>query len=121
MRQIVEGICMAHDVTAEVKYDTVFEVTINAPATTEKAARAATTLVGSNEVDTDCAPILGSEDFAHMAIARPGCFVFMANGTEGAHAHPLHSADYDFNDEALTLGSSYWVELVEQELAPESG
>ena len=121
MRQIVEGICMAHDVTAEVKYDTVFEVTINAPATTEKAARAATTLVGSNEVDTDCAPILGSEDFAHMAIARPGCFVFMGNGTEGAHAHPLHSADYDFNDEALTLGSSYWVELVEQELAPESG
>ena len=121
MRQIVEGICMAHDVMAEVKYDTVFEVTINAPATTEKAARAATTLVGSNEVDTDCAPVLGSEDFAHMAIACPGCFVFMGNGTEGAHAHPLHSADYDFNDEALTLGSSYWVELVEQELAPESG
>jgi hippurate hydrolase len=41
----------------------------------------------------------------------------MGNGIAGRHAHPLHSADYDFNDDALTLGSSYWVELVEQELA----
>ncbi len=117
MRQIVEGICLAHDITAEVKYDTVFEVTINAPAPTEKAARAATALAGPGNVDTDCAPILGSEDFAHMAIAHPGCFVFMGSGTQGVHARPLHSADYDFNDEILTLGSSYWVELVEQELA----
>jgi amidohydrolase len=121
MRQIVEGICLAHDITAEVKYDTVFEVTINAPAPTEKAAQAATALAGPGNVDTDCAPKLGSEDFAHMAIGRPGCFVFLGNGTEGAHARPLHSADYDFNDEVLTLGSSYWVELVEQELAAESG
>ncbi len=116
MHQIVDGICAAHGVTAEVTYDTVFEVTINAAGPTERAARAASDLFGPDAVDTDCAPILGSEDFAHMAIARPGCFLFLGNGTEGAHARPLHSADYDFNDELLVPGSTLWVQLVEQEL-----
>jgi hippurate hydrolase len=117
MRRIVEGACIAHGVTAEVIYDTVFNVTMNAPKPTQRAAKAAIALAGASNVDTDCAPVLGSEDFAHMANARPGCFIFMGNGVADRHAHPLHSADYDFNDDALTLGSSYWVELVEQELA----
>ena len=102
-------------------YDTIFEVTINATEPTRRAAVAAANLVGSANVNTDCAPILGSEDFAHMAIARPGCFLFLGNGTEGAHTRPLHSADYDFNDEILPTGSSFWVRLVEQELATEAG
>ena len=119
MRQIVEGICMAHGVSGEVSYETVFEVTLNAAEPTERAARAASALVGSQNVETDCEPILGSEDFAHMALARPGCFIFAGNGTSGANGQPLHSADYDFNDELLTIGSSYWVGLVEQELAAE--
>ena len=117
MRQIVAGICAAHDVTADVSYETVFEVTMNAAGPTERAVANAAELVGERNVETDCAPILGSEDFAHMALARPGCFVFAGNGNEGAHGRPLHSANYDFNDELLTLGSSYWVRLVEQELS----
>jgi hippurate hydrolase len=59
---------------------------------------------------------MGSEDFAHMALARPGCFLFAGNGTAGSNAQPLHSADYDFNDDLLVPGSSFWVQLVEQEL-----
>ena len=117
MRQIVGGIAMAHGVTATVSYETVFEVLVNAPEPTARAARCATALAGDAQVDTDYAPVLASEDFAHMAIARPGCFIFTGNGTSGAHARPLHSADYDFNDDILVPGSSFWVSLVEQELA----
>ncbi len=117
MRQIVGGIAMAHGVSATVAYETVFEVLINAPEPTARAARCATALVGTTGVDTECPPVLGSEDFAHMAKARPGCFVFTGNGTQGPHGRPLHSADYDFNDDALVPGSSFWVRLVEQELA----
>ncbi|MGB7206669.1 MAG: amidohydrolase, partial [Anderseniella sp.] len=54
--------------------------------------------------------------FAHMAKARPGCFMLLGNGTEGSHSRPLHSADFDFNDALLVPGSSFWVDLVEQEL-----
>jgi hippurate hydrolase len=73
--------------------------------------------VGSREVDTECEPKLFSEDFAHMAATKPGCFVLMGNGIQGVNAKPLHSSDYDFNDEALSYGSSFWVQLVEQELS----
>ena len=52
-----------------------------------------------------------------MSEAKPGCFILMGNGSEGSHAKPLHSSDYDFNDDALSIGSSFWVKLVEQELS----
>ena len=71
---------------------------------------------GADHVDADCAPKLFSEDFAHMAAARPGCFILMGNGTDGANARPLHSADYDFCDDTLTIGASFWAGLVEQQL-----
>ncbi len=119
MRQIVEGICQAHGVSAEVSYDTIFPATINAGSPAASAAQAATSLVGSANVDGECEAKLFSEDFAHMATSRPGCFILMGNGTEGSQARPLHSADYDFADEALAVGSSYWANLVEQQLAPE--
>ena len=57
-----------------------------------------------------------SEDFSIMINDKPGCFVLMGNGTEGSYGRPLHAADYDFNDELLVIGSSYWVELAEQQL-----
>lgn len=116
MRQIVEGICLAHDVTGTVSYDTIFPAVINSAGAAQVATRAAASLVGADNANGDGEPKLFSEDFAHMAAARPGCYVLMGNGTDGSHARPLHSADYNFNDDALTIGSSYWVTLVEQEL-----
>jgi len=116
MRQIVGGVAMAHGVSATVSYETVFEVLINAPEPTDRAARCAKALAGAANVDTDYAPVLASEDFAHMATVRPGCFIFTGNGAGGPGARPLHSADYDFNDDILVPGSSFWVGLVEQEL-----
>ncbi len=115
MRQIVAGIAAAHGIEATVTYDTIFPPTIN-DAGAARAAEAAAKQI-SAQVDGDCPPKLFSEDFAHMAAAVPGAFMLMGNGTEGGHARPLHSADYDFNDATLVPGSSYWVALVERELA----
>ncbi len=119
MRQIVKGTCLAHQVEARVLYETVFPPTINSTTPVDAAGSAARLILGKDAVDTDCSPKLFSEDFAHFAAVKPGCFVLMGNGTKGACARPLHSADYDFNDDALVPGSSFWVTLVEQQL--ESG
>ena len=108
---------LAHGVSTEVQYETVFPSVINSPAPVLAAQQAASEIVGSAAVDADCEPKLFSEDFAHLAAAKPGCFVLMGNGTQGENARPLHSSDYDFNDEALTVGSSFWVQLVEQQLS----
>jgi len=116
MRMIVDGVCMAHGVTAVVSYDTIFPATINAAGAAKSAVLAVQLLAGKDAVDGDCPAKLFSEDFAHLAAARPGCFMLMGNGVEGAHARPLHSSGYDFNDDALVAGSSYWVTLVEQQL-----
>ena len=116
IREIVEGICKAHGVKADVNYETIFPPVINSKKSVLAANNAACKLVGTDSVDSNCSPRLFSEDFAHFSDVRPGCFLLMGNGTEGAHAMPLHSSDYDFNDNALPIGSSFWVELVEQEL-----
>lgn len=117
MRQIVEGTCAAHGVGATVTYDTIFPPTINAPEAARAAADAARGI--GNAVDAACPPKLFSEDFAHMARSAPGAFVLMGNGTEGVHARPLHSADYDFNDAALSYGAAFWSALVRQQLPAE--
>ncbi len=115
MRRIVSGICAAHGASATVSYETIFPPIGNAPQAVDAVTRAARRITG--HVDAACEPKLFSEDFAHFANRAPGCFLLLGNGTEGAHARPLHSADYDFNDAALVPGSSLWVTLVEQELA----
>lgn len=113
MRAIVAGIAQAHEVKATVSYETIFRATINAAEPTQRAMDAATALAGEAKVNGNLAPVLASEDFAHMAAARPGCFLYTGNGTKGANAQPLHATDYDFNDDALVPGSSFWVRLVE--------
>ena len=114
MRQIVEGVCLAHGVQGRVSYDTIFPSVINEVTAAKDGARAAAQV---GIVDGACEPKLFSEDFAHFASAKRGCFMLMGNGTSGSHARPLHSADYDFNDDALGFGMEFWVKLVEQQLA----
>ena len=116
MRQLVEGICESFGVSAEVKYETTCPVTFNQPKQTEAATKAAVTLLGEDKCNGDIDPRPFSEDFSIMAENTPGCFLLMGNGTSGSYGRPLHSADYDFNDELLVKGSSYWVELAEQQL-----
>lgn len=98
---------------AEVNYARGYPVTVNEASATAFAAEIAAKVVGAEQVDRQTNPVMGGEDFAYMLQAKPGAYIFMGNGdTVGLH-HPA----YDFNDEALAYGVSYWVELVEQALA----
>ena len=116
MRQLVKGICESYGISYEVKYETTCPMTFNQPKQAEAATKAAITLLGADKCDGDIDPRPFSEDFSIMSENTPGCFVLMGNGVTGSHGRPLHSADYDFNDELLVQGSSYWVELTEQQL-----
>ena len=116
MRQLVRGICDVHGIPYEVSYKTTCPVTFNEYKQAESATKAAMTLLGKENSNGDCEPRLFSEDFSILSAAKPGCFVLMGNGTSGSHARPLHASNYDFNDELLVIGSSYWAALAEQQL-----
>ncbi len=114
MRQIASGIAAAHDVEISVDFRTEFVEAINNADLSAALVAAAQ----ANGLKTDGArqPMTFSEDFAHFAAEAPGCFFLIGNGTEGANGRPLHSADYDFNDELLPIGANLWAELVRQRL-----
>ena len=114
MRQIVSGIAAAHGVEAEMRFDTEFIETINAPDPAEAVARVARGL--GLETLADREPMSFSEDFAHFSAAVPGCFLLLGNGETGPHGQPLHAADYDFNDALLPIGAAFWAALVQDRL-----
>jgi hippurate hydrolase len=86
---------------------------VNTEAEATLAADAAADVVGEDRVDRTVAPVMGAEDFAFMLEKRPGAYIFMGGGGDDG-APMLHSPDYDFNDEALSYGASYWARLVER-------
>ncbi len=112
MRRIAEGICSAHGVEAAFTYDRRYPPTINTAAEAEIAIQVASKVVGEENVDPDTPPIMGAEDFGWMLREKPGCYVFVGNGTGEQGGCMVHNPNYDFNDEILPVGSSYWVELV---------
>ena len=117
MKDIVEGIAKAHNIKSSFSYYTRTNMTTNSAAQVDAAMAAARTVVGKEMVDGNCEPKLFSEDFSQMTMVKPGCYILIGNGTEGAHGQSLHSSNYDFNDELLVIGSSYWSELVYQRLS----
>lgn len=110
--EIAAGIAAAHGATIEYEYERACPVTVNHPAETEHAARAAIDVVGAANVDTEVDPSMAGEDFAFMLQARPGAYIMIGNGETAG----LHNPAYDFNDEAIAAGISYWVRLAEQRL-----
>lgn len=120
MCELVAGICAAHGATGRVDYTHEFEPTVNDRDCVAMAVAAATEVLGAEAVVTDCAPIMASEDFAAFANAMPACFAFLGNGTEsGRGGTPLHSRDYDVNDDILRAGVDYYVSLVRRSLPME--
>jgi hippurate hydrolase len=87
-------------------------VTRNHERQTAFAAEVASQVVGKNRVDTTTPPVMGAEDFSFMLEARPGAFIFVGNGDSAGLHHPA----YNFNDEVIPVGTSYWVKLVETAL-----
>jgi len=116
MRGIVAGAAAMFDMNATVRYERRYPATVNAAAETTYAIDAATAVVGAANVDTDPTPNMGSEDFAFMLQARPGCYVWLGAG-RGPDTPNVHNPHYDFNDDALAIGASYWVTLARQQLA----
>ena len=117
MREICEGICAAHGATCRFTYTHEFEPTVNDPRCVAVAVDAARASLPADLVDGDCEAVMASEDFGAFLRVVPGCFVFLGNGTEsGAGGTPLHSADYDFNDDVLETGVQFYVDLVHREL-----
>jgi len=88
-------------------------VLVNHPAETGIAARVAADIAGESNVSSEIPPVMGAEDFAYMLEARPGAFIFIGNGDSAGLHHPA----YNFNDDAIIYGSSYWIKLVETQLA----
>ena len=109
MSEIVPSLAAAFGATATLKYDRNYPVTVNHPAQTEKAIAVAQMVAGTGGVDPNTAPVMGGEDFSFMLEARPGAFIFVGNGDSSGLHHPA----YDFNDEAIPFGASYWAKLAE--------
>ena len=112
LRQIVENTAKAYGAQAKLTYSRHYPVTKNHEQQAEFAAAVASSVVGSERVDTNTPPLMGGEDFSFMLEARPGAFIFIGNGDSAGLHHPA----YDFNDEAITVGASYWARLVETAL-----
>jgi len=109
LREIVEGTAKAYGARATLTYGRHYPVTKNHPQQTEFAAAIASEVAGGDAVDTNTPPVMGGEDFSFMLEARPGAFIFIGNGDSAGLHHPA----YDFNDDVLPAGISFWARLVE--------
>jgi amidohydrolase len=112
LREVVEGVARLHGAKATVDYRRNYPVLCNHERQTGFAASVAGQVVGENKVDTAVAPVMGAEDFSFMLESRPGAFIFVGNGDSAGLHHPA----YNFNDDVIPIGTSYWVKLVENAL-----
>ena len=117
MLRVAEGVCTAYGTTCELNYMSGYPTTINSVPETEISAKAVVDLLGEDKIILNPTPSMGAEDFSYMLEARPGCYVWLGIGPgKGEAGCMLHSSRYDFNDDVLPTGASYWVKLVENEL-----
>lgn len=116
MRTLVAGIAAMFEMAATLRYERRYPATVNSEEETRRCLAAAAAIVGADRVIADPVPEMGSEDFAFMLQRKPGCYVWLGAGT-GDATPGLHNPRYDFNDDVLAVGASYWVQLAEQELA----
>jgi len=115
LREICAGIGAAYGVGIKMRYERRYPPLVNAAPETEICAAVMQAMVGAENV-LRVPPTMGSEDFAFMLQAKSGCYVFVGNGP-AAGGCMLHNPNYDFNDQILPLGASYWANLVEHILA----
>ena len=113
IRAICAGVATAFGATIEVDYDANYPVTFNHAEETVFAGDIAANVAGDSHVHRAIQPVMGGEDFSYMLEARPGAFIFIGNGDSAGLHHPA----YDFNDEVIPHGMSYWVKLAETALA----
>jgi amidohydrolase len=113
LHEVVEATAKVYGATAKLNLRRGYPVLRNHERETAFAASIASQVAGAEHVDTDMAPVMGGEDFSYMLEARPGAFIFVGNGDTAG----LHNQSYNFNDDIIPLGTSYWVRLVETAMA----
>ena len=114
MISISEGISKAHGGTARVEFNTLFLPVLNEEEATDLATEVCRDMVGQDNVITTGSAGTGSEDFSFMSNEIPGCYVIIGNGED---SNALHNPNFDFNDEALVYGGSFFARVIEKELA----
>ena len=115
MTQLVNSICTGFDVSVKIQFNPENEgypVTFNTQAETAIALKAAQAVAGDTCVNQNPTPSMGAEDFSFMLQEKPGCYIWIGNGSS-ENSCLLHNPHYDFNDEILPVGAAYWVKLVE--------
>jgi amidohydrolase len=112
LREVVEGTARLYGAKATFTYKRDYPVTRNHERQTAFASAVAAEVVGRERVEENTPPVMGAEDFSFMLEARPGAFIFVGNGDSAGLHHPA----YDFNDEVIPIGTSYWVRLAETAL-----
>jgi hippurate hydrolase len=112
MHEIIEGTAKLYGARAKLNYKRSYPVLKNHAKQTDFAASVASQIAGTDKVNTSLAPVMGAEDFSFMLNERPGAFIFVGNGDSAGLHHPL----YNFNDDVIPVGTSYWVKLVETAL-----
>jgi hippurate hydrolase len=124
MKEIVAATAAAYRCKAEVSFVRNYPPTVNTEPETAFALGVMRDVAGAQKVNMNVDPTMGAEDFSFMLLERPGCYGYIGNGRgeHRDHGHGigpcmLHNSSYDFNDDVLTLGSTYWVRLVEKFLA----
>lgn len=115
IERLCNGVASANDAQINVRFDHRYPATVNSQAETEHSRQAAQSVLGKENVLNDVLPSMGAEDFSYMLLEKPGCYVWLGNGP-GTGGCTLHNPHYDFNDEILGLGISYWVTLVQNQL-----
>ena len=115
VRRLATGIAESFGAQAEVVFDRAYPPVVNDAEATELTIRAAAAVAGEARVSEMLKPTMGGEDFAFMLEAKQGSYIMLGTG-RGNDAMP-HHPKYDFNDDVLTVGASYWATLTEQVLA----
>jgi amidohydrolase len=111
--RIARGVAAAHGAEAEFRYERRYPATVNSQAETRHAAEVATQVVEAGNILDGVAPSMASEDFAFMLQRKPGSYIWLGAGENQPN---LHSPHFDFNDDLLPIGASYWARLVEETL-----
>ena len=117
MHQITKSLCDAYGATYEFEFEHRYPATINSEEEAEIAGKVAQQVVGEERVNLSPTPGMGSEDFAYMLQEKPGSYIWIGNG-DGEGSCMVHNPGYDFNDEILPIGATYWVKMAEEILSP---
>jgi hippurate hydrolase len=118
MRLIAETTCKSFGANATFTYQRRYPALINSFAESEIAKKAASKVVSFENVIQDPTPSMTAEDFAFMLEKKPGCYIWLGNGSS-ENGKNLHSPKYDFNDDILAIGISYWIELARSIMGPQ--